>query len=291
MGLKTIRLPEVFVFKDDSLDVAVRVLSCLSKSKYKRILVDFSRVRRTRKGDLMVLLAQLEKLVLKGKSIGIKEGNIPRVVSKIFSKKVSHFTEKTIEKYVNASKSRMVDPQIVASISHEIKKLGIGRDTMHGLFFYDRVESLLTEIIGNAIEHGIKEKQINCWLTSEMNDKQITVTFVDMGQGIALSHKKANVLPWRHKVIGLFSDHGIVLDSLFGKLPSSTQEMNRGKGLPEIRSIIEKGFVSDFILITNRTSIQYINKQFVPNRVRNFKGTYYSWTINKQNYEKWESMQ
>jgi hypothetical protein len=263
----------------------------LSNTWRKKIYINFSLVKQVRKSDLMVLMAQLEKLLRKKKQI-ILSGSIPKNILGLLHEKVIHlkvFNNENIAKNANVAKE--TNPIIVENVVINLKKIGISRKSDYGFTFYERIKALLTEIMGNAVEHGIRNKNINYWLTSEINtkNKQITVTFVDMGRGIAYSHKKSK-LPLKYRIMGLFSDNKIVLKSLLGKLPSSTQNSNRGKGLPEIREIVKKGIVSDFILITNRTLIQYNNNQFITNRIVNFKGTYYSWTINKNNFEKWKTM-
>jgi hypothetical protein len=287
MWKKTIKLPHRFVFKNENLKTVVRVLVGLSRVWRKEIHIDFSRIKQVRKGDLMVLMAQLEKLDVKKKRIRFK--NISSNILGLFNGKIVHFKANT-NILNNANFAKKVNPTIVENTVRDLSKLGINRNSIHEHAFYERIEALLTEIMGNAVEHGIGNRDINYWLASEIDNKnrQLIVTFVDMGKGIAHSHKKSK-LPLKHRAIGIFSDNKIVTDSLFGKLPSSTRKPNRGHGLPEIRKIIEKEFVSEFILITNRTLIQYKNNAFVSTKIPNFVGTYYCWTISKNNFEKWKT--
>ena len=289
MFQKTITLPQEFVFKNENLKTMIDTLDQLSKLWQKKIYIDFSLIKQVRKGDLMVLMAQLENLAIKKKQIIFKD-KIPKNVHDLFSAKVVHF--KTNTNILNdANIARKVNPSIVENIVQDLRRLGINKNSPFGYAFYERMKALIVEIMGNAVEHGICNRKINYWLTSEIDRKneQMVVTFVDMGKGIAYSHKKSK-LPLKYRITGWFSDNKIVIDSLFGKLPSSTQEPNRGKGLPEIKKIIEMGFVSEFVLVTNRTLIQYKDNQFISTKVANFKGTYYCWTINKNNFEKWKTL-
>jgi ABC-type transporter Mla MlaB component len=285
MWQKTIKLPQQFVFKNENLRTMVDVLVRLSKLWRKKIHIDFSRVTQVRKGDLMVLIAQLEKLDIKRKQIRFK--NIPKNLRGLFNEKVVHFQANT-NILNNANFAKKINPTIVENIIRDLSKLGINKNSIHGHAFYERTKALLTEIMGNAVEHGIRNRDINYWLTSEIDNRQLIVTFVDMGKGIAHSHKKSR-LPLKYRIMGIFSDNKIVVGSLFGKLPSSTQQPNRGNGLPEIRTIIENEFVSEFILITNRTLIQYKDNAFISTKIPNFEGTYYCWTISKNNFEKWKT--
>jgi len=294
MWQKTIILPKTFVFKDESLKTTIGILARLNNLRRKEIYIDFSRVEQIRKSDLMVLMAQLEKMTIEKKSVKVK-GKIPKNISDLFDEfyekdtheKITHLN--LVPTMKNAIYARDINPSIVENTVQDLNRLGVNNDS-HGYGFYERIKALLTEIIGNAVEHGIKNRNINYWLASKVKNNQQVVTFVDMGKGIAYSHKKSK-LPLYYRITGLFSDNKIVMDSLLGKLRSSTRDPFRGKGLPEIREIIEKEFVSEFVLITNKTLIQYRKNKFTTSKIANFKGTYYCWTISKQNFEKWKISQ
>ncbi len=278
MWQKTITLPEKFVFKNENLKTTIDVLVRLSNLWRKEIHIDFSRIKQVRKGDLMVLMTQLEKLTLKKKKI-IFEKNIPYVASKYFKEKVYH--QNNVK---NAEIAQKVNPVIIANLLKDLSKLGINKKSENGFKFYERVNAFLIEIMDNAVEHGIRNRNLNYWLTSEIDkrEKQMIITFVDMGKGIAYSHKKSKFR------LRFLSDSDIVKRSLFGKLPSSTGKLSRGKGLPNIREIVEGFVVSNFILITNKSLIQYEDGNFTISKIANFKGTYYCCTINKQNFEEWK---
>ena len=77
-----------------------------------------------------------------------------------------------------------------------------------------------------------------------------------------------------------------MLDALYGRLRSSTKKSYRGRGLPQLREMIENEFVSDLVLITNSVSLHYQKGVFNANTNSNFIGTYYSWTIDLNNYQK-----
>jgi hypothetical protein len=286
MWKRHIKLPGKFVFDNRHLNVAVRVVARLSKIRNKIINIDFSKIRQIRKGDLMVLIAQIERLFEKGKTVKIT-GDVPLIVSQMWPKKVLHFNERSLEKY-KAYKARRIFPLKVVNLVRKLSKLGIDKNSPQGTTFYERIEAFIMEMIDNAVEHGIRENNINYWLISEIdeNSEQMRMTFVDMGRGIARSHRKSG-MPWKYN---FSTDSRIVLDSLHGKLQSSTKNPNRGKGLPTIRDIVKKQLISNFILITNRTAIKYDDEKFIPQRVANFKGTCYIWTINKQNFEIWKNI-
>lgn len=288
---KTIKLPRIFIIKGKHLRKSISVLVAFSKQTWRSILVDFSNVGEIRKGDFMVLIAQLEKVFVINKKRIYRRGNIPLAIRKVLAKNILHFSKDlrdTLPENIDADKLRSINPVIISNLVKDLKKVGIDKKNDSGAAFYERIEALITEMVGNAIEHGIKKKLINCWLTSEVNykTKEIIFTFVDVGLGIAKSHKDSGVaLKYR-----IFGDTKIILDSLYGKLPSSTGRENRGKGLPEIRNMVEMGLISEFIMISNRTSLQYLDNRFISAKVPNFIGTYYSWTICKNDFEKWKNI-
>lgn len=264
---------------------AIRTLSMMIGNDKDCYELDFSRVKNLRRGDLMVLVAQIEKSIKRGNQL-IRIGNFPDgkkirlMMAHIFN--VKH--DKTIHWQINDAndfqRAKNLIPEVLAQIVNDLWKIGIRE------YFYP-FNTFLTEIIGNAVEHGIKDKEINWWLDREVNRTENTIkfTFVDMGKGIVESHKKAG-LPFKY----IFSsDSKVVLDSFSGQLRSSTKLPNRGRGLPQLMEMIEKEWVSDLVVITNSVSLQYKDDNFVVTEIPNFRGTYYCWTINSNNFQKWKS--
>lgn len=285
-----INLPKNFIFTDLYLRSTIATLNKFSSFWGDKLKIDFSEVKKIGKGDLMVLMAQIEKNVFnKGKKITIT-GKMPQIVKNLFKEKAHHIiiTKENFNKYEVAEKTNQVNPVIISKNVVALEQVGIKKRSSDGFGFYERIEAFLSEIIGNAVEHGIKENNLNYWLCHEKDKNSIKFTFVDMGVGIARSHKKARIL-LLYRLMGKFGENKIILDSLYKKLPSSTKKEGRGRGLPEIREMIEKEWVSDFLLVTNKSAIRYINNKFKVSNNKNFKGTYYSWTISKNNFEKWKS--
>ena len=285
-----IKLPNSFIFTEHHLAPTVSTLEKFSSFRGNTVKIDFSEVKKIGKGDLMVLMAQIEKNIFnKGKKITFT-GKMPLIVQKLFKEKAHHIviTKENFNQYEVAEKTNQVNPIIISKNVVALEQVGIKKNTTEGFGFYERIETFLTEIIGNAVEHGIKENNLNYWLCYEKSKNAIKFTFVDMGIGIASSHKKARFL-LRYRLFGKYGENKIILDSLYKKLPSSTKKEGRGRGLPEIREMIEKEWVSDFLLVTNKSAVRYIENQFKFSNNKNFIGTYYSWTVSKYNFEKWKS--
>lgn len=70
----------------------------------------------------------------------------------------------------------------------------------------------------------------------DSTSKTITFVFVDMGIGIIDSYKKAGLPSSYNKK----SDVDILLDALDGRLGSSTRQPNRGRGMPQLKHMVEK---------------------------------------------------
>lgn len=281
---KRIYLPGTVRMDAENSPYVINVLRKMIKLPHKNIILDFSSVTDISKEGYMIIMAQGEKAFYRGKSIFLN--SIPlqnkKVAYVIFGKNDS---QKTYHNYTKLTKddhnpffqSSRIHPGITLSIEKELKKIGI-KD-------YYEFNSLVTELLGNAIEHGIAQLNINWWMYhyKDKTTKTITFVFVDMGIGIIDSYKKAGLPSWYHKE----SDVELLLDALDGKLGSSTKQPNRGKGMPQLKHMVEKKWISNFTLTTNTVSLRYIDNKFVSMQHTNFVGTYYSWTINKENYLIW----
>lgn len=281
--MKIINIPHSFVLKDLTLKTTISTLTKFIKSTKKNIALDVSNLETTTKGDIMVLMAQLEKSIITNENRFYRKGALPRnkEVKKILitSMDLVHVNRNiTVNKLNESEREQLLFPDRIDHVVKALKKVGI-KD------YFTPFNEFLIELIANAVEHGINNKNINWWLTHEIDreSKKITYTFVDMGLGIIGSHKKAG-LPFKYKFL---ANKHIILDAMYARLGSSTKEDNRGRGLPQLRDMIEKGFVSDLTLISNNVTLHFKNDKFVSSRNKCFVGTYYSWTIDKQCFEKW----
>ena len=167
-------------------------------------------------------------------------------------------------------------PKIVEKNIKTLKTIGITPNNSHSKK-YERIKAMITEIIGNAIEHGFKNEEINYWITTDKSKGKITFTIVDLGIGIARSQKKAMHRWWHF----LRSDLYIAKKTLHGTLPSSTKESDRGRGLPEMLKTLQEKMINDFVLVSNKASICYKNDKMYTKKIPTFAGTYYSWSVSK----------
>jgi hypothetical protein len=284
-----IKFPKQFYMREGYLSDVIPALRKIVTKNNKKIYVDFSEVEEMTEGSYMVFLAQVEKALILGKSIRFLP-KLPKsklVINILSTQKNSKYKHQNIRISGDiipdkANTYNLLDPDYIDDVVYELKKLGF---TEYYKPFYD----YLVELMGNATEHGIRHKNINWWMLKyrDYSERCMKYVFVDMGVGIIKSYEESGLL----KKYFFKSKKQIPLDALNGKLGSSTRKPNRGRGLPQIREIIEKGYISNFILITNGVSLRYINNEFVVSENPNFIGTYYSWTINKENFIRWKSTQ
>lgn len=195
---------------------------------------------------------------------------------------LSHFIHKNLQITDNTlERSQQIDVKLIAELTNELKA-SIQIDDI-----FEPLYDLLVELLGNAAEHGIKKKNINWWMHrySDINTQAMHFSFVDMGEGIIKSYKDSNLL----KEKDLKSESDILLNALKGRLGSTTGKPGRGNGMPLILENIEKEWISNFFLITNSVSLRYINGTFRVLETPYFIGTYYSWSISKNNYLQWKN--
>ena len=174
-----IKLPNSFIFTEHHLAPTVSTLEKFSSFRGNTVKIDFSEVKKIGKGDLMVLMAQIEKNIFnKGKKITFT-GKMPLIVQKLFKEKAHHIviTKENFNKYEVAEKTNQVNPIIISKNVVALEQVGIKKNSSDGYGFYERIETFLTEIIGNAVEHGIKDNNLNYWLCYEKSKNAIKFTF------------------------------------------------------------------------------------------------------------------
>ena len=251
------------------------------------LIIRANRILEISEEAFLVLKAQVEKKQ-------VEETNHPVIVSGYGSQQVFYFFRRNLSPRIKEKAYRTeihvrnvpntyglqyadnVNTDIIDEVVANLSKIGI---TEYFEPFYD----FLVELIGNATEHGIKDSNFNWWFKYYIENRSIKFVFVDMGIGIIQSYKDSKI-PLKYYFI---NNKNILSDSMNGILGSSTKKSNRGRGMPFIKQIVEKGYISDFLLITNNVSVKYINGKFVYLRNKEFIGTYFSWTITKENFELW----
>ena len=145
----------------------------------------------------------------------------------------------------------------------------------------------MLEICANSVEHGNVFVQDKNWLVSiSFSDDYAKFVLMDTGDGILKTLKR--------KTRELFADllsfksAGNVLNDVFNKkYQSVTGEINRHKGLPNVLSALEHGYISDLEVITNKVYYNF-SLNYYSNLKNEFKGTAFLWKVNKENIDKYK---
>jgi len=148
-----------------------------------------------------------------------------------------------------------------------------------------RIFTIIKEICGNALEYC--GKQNNEWCLGVFyEDDKVIYTITDVGQGILNSLNVKYHFDVVKKVFGfgLFTNVDILKQAFKKKYGSSTEEVNRNKGLPSIKSTFEDGFIKNLILLTNDAFLHFEDdskSRSIPSKIPPFIGTFYKWEIDK----------
>lgn len=283
--LKIVKLPEDFTLSNGYENDFIKSINQIFYSK-QDIALNFSEIAYTTKQDIMVLVAQIEKAILFKQKKIYRIGGMPkkRSINHILRNlsDIKHFNKSfSSSSLVEADHKKLLDTDLIDNTVSDLKKIGIKE-------YYHPFYEFLQELIANAVEHGLKQRNINWWFTFDQDNKSRTrrYTFVDMGQGIAKTHRNSG-LPWNYLLSG---DSKIVADSFKGELVSSTKLDNRGKGLPQLLKMSQQGLISDLCIITNKVSLSLDQNGIICRKNINFDGTFYTWSISKKNFEEWKRL-
>lgn len=273
-----IHLPSICTMTPPASVDMIGILSKMVKSRKKLIYLDIGDVQKFDFESYIVILAQAEKSLESGRKIYLSATtSLSRQVRNTLMTPSANSS--TYHQHLTGDSTVFIRQSdlsisVLDKIEKDLKRIGI-RD------YYD-LNTMITEIIGNALEHGIKGKNINWWMHHYVERGVMKIIFVDMGLGILASYRNAG-MGRSH------NDAELILDVVDGKLGSSTREKNRGRGLPQIGHMARNNFISDFVLTTNGATLRLINSEYVVDRHRDFAGTYYSWTVNKENFSRWHT--
>lgn len=145
------------------------------------------------------------------------------------------------------------------------------------------IKTIVLEICGNSIEWAnTHNKQ---WLLgTQYLDDRVIMTVTDIGEGIIETlHRK-----FTQQISDLLrvKTRKDVLEGAFNqKYGSSSQERNRNTGLPAIKNSHTEGHINNLKVITNDVILHFDNmeKSKVMKGSSKFEGTFYQWTMTKEN--------
>ena len=155
-------LPKNVTMSANDFPAFIKALNKVLESRYKLIYLDFSRVVDIDYEGYLVILALSERAFYKDKKL--RPCNIPlnkNIEDVLFknnkNRKVYHqsdpFPSLNADSYFKDDQNT---PYVTYRIENELKKIGI-RD-------YYEFNTMVSELVGNAIEHGIRHRTINWWM-------------------------------------------------------------------------------------------------------------------------------
>ncbi|HAC16247.1 MAG TPA: hypothetical protein DCE78_09955 [Bacteroidetes bacterium] len=176
--------------------------------------------------------------------------------------------------------SQLFDIKDNRRISEIIKKIN---HHLTGKYSHNpRLRTVLLEIFANSIEWSqTNNKQ---WLLGvKYDDDSVIITVTDVGKGILRTLNKK----WGRKFFDkaqLKSNKDILTGAFDKKYGSSSQKVNRNKGLPSIKSSYQDGVISELKVLTNNVIIHFDNplmSRTFPRGTSWFKGTFYRCVVKK----------
>jgi hypothetical protein len=145
------------------------------------------------------------------------------------------------------------------------------------------VKTIILEICGNSIEWGGTDNRQ--WLFGvKYEDEKVIFTVTDVGKGILDTLYRK----FKHRITDVFTikPNDEILKGAFNKkYGSNTQEINRNKGLPSVKSNFEQGTIKELKVLTNNVILHFDDdvqsKAFEKGKPR-FKGTFYQWSMSNE---------
>lgn len=140
------------------------------------------------------------------------------------------------------------------------------------------LKTVILEICGNSIEWSGTDSQQ--WLLGvKYYPTYVVFTVTDVGKGILETlHRK-----FTRRVFESFkSEDEILKGAFFHKYGSTSQEVNRNKGLPAVKSNFDNGVLKNLIVLTNNVLLSFadphLTTTFEKGKAR-FRGTLYQWEM------------
>lgn len=142
------------------------------------------------------------------------------------------------------------------------------------------LKTIILEICGNSLEWSRTDNKQ--WLLGvKYESDKVVITVTDIGNGILKTlHKKFSKT--LTDIFTLKRNHEILMGAFEKKYGSTSQEENRNKGLPSIKSAFENNTIRNLKVLTNNVILHFDNPKLsktFKDGTPWFKGTFYQWEI------------
>ena len=164
---------------------------------------------------------------------------------------------------------------IAAAIQQSMKNL-TGKERR-----FQPAYTVAMEICSNSVEHAYANRPIHWKLSAYKCSDTIAFTMTDTGVGILHTlyrkfHKEI------FDYLNLRNNCDILYRAFQRKYGSSTQLINRNKGLPCILDKFDKGYIKNLKVITNNVFLDFANKKNNIILSNQFSGVLFYWEIDNE---------
>lgn len=243
--------------------------------------VDLSSVEQITPDAVLYLLSCIDRVQESTDPQKIK-GNAP---DNDYCKKV--FLKSGFFKYVNSNYKHKEDLDVLSIRSNELisaadagavlsyvrTKFKIERNSMTRATF-----ATIMEAMNNVREHAYEGMHHKKWWLMALHDEsceRIHFSILDNGRGIPQTVRK--------KIPDYFTgnDGELIKSSFSGQNRSETRLPYRGKGLPKIKALLDKGLITNMRVIS-RFGEYKADHNSCSNMAKEFRGTLLSWDFSKE---------
>jgi hypothetical protein len=279
-------------FPENVLSFIKKVDEVISNNKHQIIEFDISQITKLDIGSIGLLLSKINEL----SRLGIHTvGNFPKdeqcrqmIYESGFLGHMNDLKGRKIKLrqdnsnlMVNRGFDKTSNSLVGSAIRKSVLHLTGVEDTFRPLY------SIAQEMCANSVEHANQQNKnwlFSVWYKDENN---VCFTMTDIGSGIlsTLKRKATQII----KEL-LLTDDIEILDRAFDKKYSSqTQDINRNKGLPKIKTISIENYVNNLTVITNNVLLDFTNNTNSKVLNKKLNGTFYYWELNKNCIETWKN--
>ena len=285
------KAPTDFRFLENTKECAVffKKIRKAGKMNFQRYNIDMSDVLHIDFASTMMLSAIGEEMLDQGCNLS---GNSPKRLecwkylkdsgfyNKMFDKNGRRFPSVQDSEFITVERGQYKltkeHYKAIRILIQHINQHLVGHETRKRIH-----NTIIKEICANSVEWSEAEK--SQWtLGAKFESDKVIIIALDLGKGI-LEKLYIDHIQHFKNIITFKGDSDILFGAFEQKYGSTAMETNRNRGLPCVKAAIDEGHIKDLKVVTNNSIIDFdkkIKKEFARKR-NSFKGTLYSWQIDK----------
>ena len=153
---------------------------------------------------------------------------------------------------------------------------------------FQPIYTIIMEVCSNSVEHAYNNRPKHWRLGICKKDDRIIFTMVDTGIGILKTlHRKFFYII--SDKITYKDDTDILYNAFKRKYGSTTELVNRNKGLPCILDKYNKGYIKNLKICTNKVFLDFNNPKNKISLNNDFKGVFFYWEVDKSCIDKFDN--